>query len=404
MAHNLEAIFKNQYQSLFNIYLLINLSRGDIIMSKQLVEQTPHHNEEMNTVIRLKKDHYKTLEQSKAISYLARELNKLFVQREQPIEKAFAHFLNLLSTYSGILPENLEANLSKIFSETLQDHQPYRLGIIDVLFRALNETDLTNYLHIILQEEVKLLNVKSSFRVAMEHFYHRWNIALRHTLKILYCDYDKVALHERCQHLDQIKSAIDSYNLLKAKQSSNQTTLYPDDELVSTVLSILDHGKKHQYSHRLYIGKVVTTNVFNEFIDELKGLNNERLSKKLIAHDCTLTGQNFDVFTVIQELLAENNERPYAHEIAKILKALVVQNTKNIVKLTSENAALNEEADALTLELEEADLENKQLKRQIALLEQEVASLKSQLKNSSLSETQTQLPALHDGPFSVSFG
>ncbi len=70
-------------------------------MSKELTEQLPSTSEVKKSDGAFKKVHFSSLNQKGAIPFIICELNKIFLQREQPIEEVFTHFLDTISNQNS---------------------------------------------------------------------------------------------------------------------------------------------------------------------------------------------------------------------------------------------------------------------------------------------------------------
>ncbi len=363
---------------------------------------------------------FKTLDQENAISYLVSELNQIFEETEQPIEKAFDDFLDVFSRYHDSLSKNRKSTLAAQLSKKLREHHACGSAVINSLLEAVDESVLNSYIEILIKEELKTLTTKSPYRCTIEKFYHRWNTALQRQISLDcgygFRDYIEKAMEERCEQLEKLRLALDKTTTHNSINSENPNfSTYADDELISTVASILADGKIYSDTRLILIpNHIATTRGFNQFLEELKHIEHDRISKTLVAHDATLSALDFDLFTVLQELHVENSLRPYAHQMFPIVKALVTQNVKSIQRFSNENEKLMDEVTSLTAQVEdltqdtvlidELESENVELRSRLSQLERQVQDLNAKLNNSKETKEPNPAPAISPTSFSISMG
>lgn len=360
------------------------------------------------------KARYRTLAEEGASQSLVRELNKVFVQREQPIEKAFEILLDSIAKHSECVSNDTLKNMSAILARKLRENQASQTDLVNILVATLDDTILSNYIKGIIQREIKNVTQKSPFRMALEKLYHRWVKILKETQAPYNVNhqYDELALRDREAQLELLRHALEKQH--KYEDSNDEKCpigSYPDDELVATIEAIIDTSKTYYYMSTVYPH---WQNGFKYFIDELKDINSKRISCELIAHEHMLVSQVDEILAVLKSLNAENSQRPYAHQMFNIMKALVLQQTKSTYRHNQQVSELKDQVKLLTDKLDsvegddelldEIQSENDELRQQILQLEQQVSELKKRINNVGKTEKPINAPSLKCGPFSASFG
>jgi hypothetical protein len=262
-----------------------------------------------------------------AIKVLENGLQEAHLRQEA--SEAFSKFLKLLPSLYETSPHKYESSLAEIFWDKLGHHDPARTGLVDVLLNAVDYNVLNNYLVNLIEVETNHLKHKSPFRLSLEKWFHKWAELLSYKKRMgsNLTDYYEDALNERLVQLEQLKTALISSKETKNGNDKNSTVkLYPDDELVTTVESILTKG--NYYYGNVFGAQVCWKEGFEAFLDQLRELNNQRQSRELLAHDASLVSLDFDVLLTSRLLLIENEGRPYLHRILNIIKALTFQNEK----------------------------------------------------------------------------
>jgi hypothetical protein len=353
-------------------------------MSKQTVE---HSNEDRGDSYNKGGDdqhHLKTLNEEGAVEYFIETLNSVLKQRA--IE-TFTPFLELLPSLYESNPNKYETDLAEILWGTLQHHDPSRTGLVNVLLNAVNEITLKCYLQTLIKDEMQTLRQKSPFRLSLTEFYNRWVDKLKGAAK---GDYREDEMKTKCAQMHKIYLALttENYNL-NARDKNGAEKVYPDDELVAIVESIL--AKIIKYKLDILGFRFNLSSGFEQFLDELKDLNSQRLSKKFQAYDKTLLSLDFDVLIASRMLLIENTQRPYLHRILNIIKALTIQNEKQLQRMDVAIWGLSDCSNKIILEtkntLDTYIEEN-------ATLKQSVIDLKEKLEKSEreYSQLRAQFP------------
>lgn len=323
-----------------------------------------------------KKPHYDGLYQEGAIEYFIDQLKELFLQRNNHFIGTFQNFVNVVPELYNNLPYNYESVLADIFWGRLQYDTTARVGLVQVFLNSLDATILSDYCNNLIEEELKTLSEKSSFRLKVEELYEKWADKLN-AAKVNCLDYYEEAMRERVTQMEQLYNALTQTQVLpNATPNGTQENRYPDDELVKVVLSIIDHGNNY-YSYflaREYLWK----ESFAGFLKELKTINEDRLSKKLIAHDGTLVCQDFDVLLAVKTLHYENIRQPYYHRIFSLLQAMIIRNSKLIQRhyhvIQEQNDLVHEHMKVLEkLEINHA--------KEVAKLQKEILALQTSLIN-----------------------
>lgn len=378
-------------------------------VENSLIEQTCQSNEEATN-----SDSSEEL-QVDALEYLIDKLKETYLERNQHLIEKFQNFVDVVPELYKTLPYDYESTLADIFWDRLQHHGVARVGLVQVFLNVLDPAVLSDYCRNLIEDELKTLTEKSPFRLRLEEFYNEWSTLLNEKKERQAGDYRESEMQERITQMKQLHKALSycqsSPNITGSNASEKK---YPDDELVTSVLSILKNGKMHHLTllDRALFGQ----EDLSEFLVELNSINDDRLSKTLIAHDETLVFQDYDVLLAVKTLHYQNLRLPYFHRLFSLVQALIIQNSKLIQRhyhVAQEQGALALQHMGRVSRLEiNHDKEISTLKKTIIDLQGKIKTLQSRTDvNSSIilpiisvkpSPVKTPLTVSHSSPMKVS--